>query len=300
MLKLEAKSLLRPFLIFFVVLASLALLMLSLNAALTGSWTSGLSIGNPFIVPSVIMIGAISALRTPTWLRLGTQMGVTRRQLSASFVIIWSGITVLMMAVMVLYSQTGGHPMTFLAELGYPGAITPVVWGANCLFLVLILLASGLLGWLFNAFYYNANQYLFLGIVAVVAVVTVASWNNFVTGIAPSDSDAAKLTRRLASGSLTRTLPAGEANPWLLVGLALAVVLVLALMLGLLMRHLDMKPSSDLSGLSGLVGRHVVLIRVALAAAALLLLFSGAAFPTKSIGLVVLGVVFFAPMLAGK
>ncbi|WP_179393937.1 hypothetical protein [Lacticaseibacillus absianus] len=241
LLKLQSRTVLWGGICLLLVLGGLSLTLRGVAAALGDTFTGGLTIeiGNVLIAPLSLFCFGLVVARTAGWLRLASQMSMTRRAQAAVQVITWT-LTALGLAVINgLWMMQFSRPVAFIVELGYPGRMTLAAQLANGLmvfdfFLIVALLALTLVGW-----FYTANPLLGLGVVYVGLTVlqrTVAPW---LSQALSADGVAAHWSQNLASGAFTHQLPAASATPWLLPGLAFGGAVLLALLAVTLIRHVE-------------------------------------------------------------
>ncbi|WP_225048590.1 hypothetical protein [Lacticaseibacillus kribbianus] len=255
------------------------------------------TVGTPLIVPSVVLFLAVSVVKTPRWLRLAAVMGAARRSVAASVMATWTVLAALMTAVMWGYARLLGTPETFLHELGYPGAETATVWLANSLFIFALLMSAALIGVFINALHYYVNPYAFGVAVLALLAVFFLGFDPVVQAIAPSDSTAAALTRALASGSFDHQLGGAAATPWLLPGLAWALLALLVLADCVLLRGVDLHVTGGFwQRLLGGTHRRAVQV-VLIAAAVLVVLFAPVLLTTRVLFVIVVTVFLALPMM---
>lgn len=239
MLKTQLLDLAKPFLIFAVIMLALSFVtILGLNAMMDVKMDWNQPFGNTMIVPIGIFTLAASMIMTPKWLRLAAQFGIPRWQQFWTQLTGWLCYGLVGFAFDWLTMTIFGVPMLFIKELGYSGAYTPITWVANALFIVLVFASLGGIGLFFNVLMQRVDRVAAALTLCGVIIAVALAWFPVGRLIAPSDSDAAALTRHLASGSLTQTLPAAQANPFLIVAAALLVFVVVFGLTALGMRHM--------------------------------------------------------------
>ncbi|MFD1392941.1 hypothetical protein ACFQ3L_04955 [Lacticaseibacillus jixianensis] len=239
MFKMQLLDLVKPFLIFAVVMLGLSFVfVLGINEFVGAKMDWDQPFGNTMIVPTSVFTLAASMLLTPKWLRMATQFGIPRWQQFWTQLTGWLCYGLVGFAFDWLIMTIFGVPMLFIKELGYSGTYTPVAWVANALFIVLVFASLGGIGMFFNVLMQRVNRVAAALTLCGVIVAIVLAWFPVGRLIAPSDSDAAALTRHLASGALTQTLPAAQANPFLIVTAALLVFAVIFGVTALGMRHM--------------------------------------------------------------
>ncbi|KRK72617.1 hypothetical protein [Lacticaseibacillus nasuensis] len=110
---------------------------------------------------------------------------------------------------------------------------------ANAVFIVLAFAICGGVGLLVNVWLQRVNRVAAVLTLCGIIVAFALAWFPVGRLIAPSRSAAAVLTRHLASGSLTQTLPAAQANPYLIVGAAAVAFAVIFGLIALGMRRMS-------------------------------------------------------------
>ncbi|WP_203624275.1 MULTISPECIES: hypothetical protein [unclassified Lacticaseibacillus] len=239
MLKMQLLDLAKPFLIFAVVMLGLSFLfVVGINAMVGAKMDWNQPFGNTMIVPTGMFTIVASMILTPKWLRLAAQFGIPRWQQFWTQLTGWLCYGLVGFALDWLIMTIFGVPMLFIKELGYSGTYTPVAWVANALFIVLVFASLGGIGMFFNVLMQRVDRVAAALTLCGVFIAVALAWFPVGRLIAPSDSAAAALTRHLASGSLTQTLPAAQANPFLIVAAALLVFAVIFGLTALGMRRM--------------------------------------------------------------
>lgn len=240
MLKTQFLDLLKPFLIFAVVMLGLSFMfVVGINAIVGAKMDWNQPFGNTMIVPTGIFTLVVGMILTPKWLRLGAQFGIPRWQQFWTQLTGWLCYGLLGFAFDWLIMTIFGVPMLFIKELGYSGNYTPAAWVANALFIILVFAAFGGVGMFLNVLMQRADRVVATLVLCGVIIALALAWFPVGRLIAPSDSDAAALTRHLASGSFTQTLPAAQANPFLIVAVALLVFAIIFGLTALSMRRMS-------------------------------------------------------------
>lgn len=77
---------------------------------------------------------------------LAMQTGVSRRHVFLDLMVIWSGCTLLIAAVLGIWSLLASMPHLFVQDLGYHGSVNSTVLIANGLLVILSLMVAALVG----------------------------------------------------------------------------------------------------------------------------------------------------------
>lgn len=240
MLKMQLLELLKPFLVFAIAMLGISFLgILALNARIGVKPDWNQPFGNTMIVPQALFAYLAGMVLTTKWLRLAMQFGLPRWQQFWLQLTTWLCFGVVGLAFDWLTMSLFGTPVLFIKELGYAGSADSTAALANAVFIVLAVAICGGVGLLVNVWLQRVNRVAAALTLCGIIVAFAVAWFPVGRLIAPSRSAAAVLTRHLASGSLTQTLPAAQANPYLIVGAAAVAFAVIFGLIALGMRRMS-------------------------------------------------------------
>lgn len=190
-----------------------------------------------FITPAALPLIIYLPFAVSRVNQLGLQMSLGQHTIRRVLCLAPIVLAVLNQVMMGLWAFTlrlrGGESSALLRELGYRGAWSFGAGLANILVEAgAIAVIGGLVLIMLCAFARFGSWA--LGTVLVVAFLLNqfgAPLGKAILAMGPSDSGAAQMTRRILNGSFTQMVPVSQASPWLAVGTAMGLLVLVTLIL---------------------------------------------------------------------